>query len=664
MRLLCLLAILLSPVSVIAQDSTWLVNVTEQVGLDSDSLYNFRIYVTDFNNDDYPDLLLQYGNWGQNQLRLFLNMDAFGNRVFADITQVSGINPPGRIADNAVVADFNNDGNVDIITNVWYHSYVNVNDVCIENPDTAQRNGSGLRILLGDGTGKFAIKENSGLESIPPNSGSGLPVLDYDRDGNLDLYVGPWYTGWCDPNAPGGLIPDKKYLLKGMGDGSFIDATASSEIEGEANYGLFGANVADFNNDCYPDIINTPYDVQGTGNVFQNQGNGTFLDVASAVGFDLHYRTGNNGQGMVPWEAMPYDFDSDGDIDFLVPFVHGSTSATRGKTCIYVNGGEQNDWSLTPDPDLITRKSPQALSGHYGDHKAIWWDIDNNGLVDLLISDGGYGANFNTTGERLHFCLQGADHKFTDVTKELGFIAGTSASTIDTIIKGAHAIEPIDYDLDGDDDLVAGMLYNPTHPFLFLKNDIGNKNNWLKVKLEAPAGVNKSAIGARIYVTAGGITQMRDIEAGQGHFGGQQSFILTFGLGDATTIDSVVVRWPDQNCSRTIMTNVPVRRTILVTKEGFHVIGAVGKDQQSSPSLRLFPNPAMGNLLTVKSELKLAGVVKISSVLGDPIATIDSSSNASNELQIPIDNLADGVYLFQLTPQKGLPLNSFFVINK
>ncbi len=663
MRILCLLVVLLSPISVFAQDSTWLTDVTEQVGLDSDSLYNFRIYVTDFNNDDYPDLLLQYGNWGQNQLRLFLNLDVFGNRAFADITQVSGINPPGRIADVAVVADFNNDGNVDIVTNVWYHAYVNVNNVCVENPDTAQRNGSGLRILLGDGTGKFVIKENSGLESIPPNSGSGLPVLDFDRDGNLDLYVGSWYTGWCDPNA-GGLVPDKKYLLRGLGDGSFVDVTATSEIESEANYGLFGANVADFNNDCYADIINTPYDDKGTGNVFQNQGNGTFLDVASAVGFDLHYRLGNYGQGMVPWEAMPYDFDNDGDIDFLVPFVHGSTSATRGKTCIYVNGGEQNDWSLTPDPDLITRKSPQSFGGHYGDHKAIWWDIDNNGLVDLLISDGGYGSNFNTTGERLHFCLQDANHKFTDVTKELGFIAGTSASTIDTIIKGPHAIEPIDYDLDGDDDLVAGMLYNPTHPFLFLKNDVGTKNNWLKVKLEAPAGVNKSAIGARIYVTAGGIAQMRDIEAGQGHFGGQQPFMLTFGLGDATTIDSVVVRWPDQNCSRTVITGVPVRKTIVINKDGFRTLGAVMQQEQPSPKLRLYPSPATGDHLIVSGDTQLAGVVEIHSLGGERLLRQDSTSNRSQELQVPINNFGNGVYLFTMTLIEGPSLNSFFVINR
>src|SRR5215212_6664680 len=101
MRTLYLILLLSTPYILAAQDRKWLVNATAEVGLDSDSLYNFRIYVTDFNNDDYPDLLLQYGNWGQNQLRLFMNIDAFGNRVFVDITQVSGTNPSGRIADVA-----------------------------------------------------------------------------------------------------------------------------------------------------------------------------------------------------------------------------------------------------------------------------------------------------------------------------------------------------------------------------------------------------------------------------------------------------------------------------------------------------------------------------------------------------------------------------------
>ena len=104
----------------------------------------------------------------------------------------------------------------------------------------------------------------------------------------------------------------------------------------------------------------------------------------------------------------------------------------------------------------------------------------------------------------------------------------------------------IDYDRDGDDDLliVINTNRNQNNTLKVLQNDVGNKNNWVGIKLDAPEGVNQDAIGARIMVTAGGVTQSRELTAGHGHFGGQQPLIQNVGIGSNETIERIEVRWP------------------------------------------------------------------------------------------------------------------------
>ncbi len=545
-----------------AQDSTWFQPVTTPAGLDS--IANYFICVADVDGDDYPDLVLQAGVQEENQVRLFLNRAQPGGadpreRTFVEATAESGINAPGRYADLVGLADLDNDGDNDLVTATYYYSVKS--DCVTPNPD----NGGRCEVFLNDGAGHFALKPNNGLHALGPIPGSGLSFLDFDRDGNIDLFIATHFEdAFCTGTGA------DKHLMKGRGDGTFAEVSEPAGISGYAQ-ALFGVNAGDWNNDCHQDIFTSIYAAEGTGNLWRNNGNGTFTDVAATTGYNPHFKAGDNGQAMVPWAAEPFDFDNDGDMDILFMFVHGGTGANEGRSTIFVNQGPAGNYALVPEPNRIVRKTPQ--SSHHGDNQGRYLDFDNDGLYDLVITE----CVYQPASDRLYFLRQDSTHNFSDITGQLGFIKGTTAAGISPLIINPHAAEPIDFDLDGDDDLIVGKYPNDKR-FLLLRNNIGTHNNWVAVKLIAPPGVNRSAIGARVTVVAGNRTLTRDIYAGQGNFSAQQPFILNFGLGDGATIDRIDVRWPDANCTTTTVQAPPANRILHIGRDGIVPSGVEGED--------------------------------------------------------------------------------------
>src|SRR5690606_10567446 len=145
----------------------------------------------------------------------------------------------------------------------------------------------------------------------------------------------------------------------------------------------------------------------------------------------------------------------------------------------------------------------------------------------------------------------------TDITSDIGMMIPE--------INNLHLLEVMDYDLDGDDDIIVCRDAAPQQMHL-LRNEIGQDNNWIGIRLMASEGVNKSCIGTRIYVWSGGVQRMREVYAGRGNASGQQPFLMLFGLGSNTVVDSMKIVWPDVAGSETVIRNPGVNQYHGITK--------------------------------------------------------------------------------------------------
>ena len=530
-----------------AQDTTWFTEASD-VGLTG--MNGFRIAALDINADDYPDLVLwnDHSATDNESISLLLNSPdpMGGGRKFVDITAQSGINAnaqgsgadggplSGRMSHLFSMADVNNDGAPDLVSCITWYRFT-----------TFQDRGDRCELLLNDGKGKFTVKEGAGLRELGAFPATGFSFLDYDLDGNIDLFIGTFLQNY-DTNTGRSDI-----LLHGNGDGTFTNASMQSGITMFS--GLqpkYGTNMVDINNDGWPDIATSPY-CRSNGNLWINQQDGTFKDMASTYGYQVShglYRQDSPVPILCQWAANPWDYDNDGDMDLVQLLVHGGWDTTMGRTFVARNGGPDDAFKLEANRDLIVRNPPRP--DHLGDYYGVWFDMDNSGWVDLAITQGTY-----TPGQdRLYMTLQDDNHVMQDVTDKLGMLN----------ILSPHAFVTFDYDLDGDEDFALSRQQDAMR-IQFFRNDVGNKKHWVTVKLDPPPGVNKSAIGARVVVKTAAFTQTRDVYAGEGNFVGLRPFALLFGLGDQTTIDSITVTWPNKDHTQTVIKSPSIDQRITIS---------------------------------------------------------------------------------------------------
>ncbi len=557
-------------------DNTWIKDITHDAGLTEAK--GSRIQLVDVNGDDYPDLM-----WGgdvgiiKNHVRLFLNIenpdkDSPNKRIFVDYTEESGITESrvpendDRIADVSAMADLDNDGDMDLLTSIYYHR------LQMYGNDPGDR----TEVFLNDGTGHFTMVENNGLhdfsfvDSLPGGliNATGIAFLDYDYDGILDVYFSTWFVDYAANLAGLGEYKMRDFLFKGNGDGSFSHVPDAG-IQHVAQP-MYGVNVTDWNNDGWQDIATSPY-CRSRGSLYRNNKDGSFTDASVSVNYNAQDMQGDHGQNLCQWEANTGDFDNDGDMDFLQVSVHGGYDNAEGRTHITVNEGAANNYHLHWDIDRIRRDAPN--SSHLGDQGGQFFDINGDGLLDVTIGQMAYPQANIYGQERLYICMQNDSGYFDDISRKIGVFD----------MKEAHSMEPGDFDLDGDQDLffshnfrdtIEGGAYDGTDSIIsymrisLLRNDIGNKKTWSSVKLTAGENTNQSALGARIKVYSRNKTQMQEIQAGLGHFAGQQPFIRNFGLGDDNYIDSIVVRWPNANLNTSIIENPPTNLIIEIEESG------------------------------------------------------------------------------------------------
>jgi enediyne biosynthesis protein E4 len=359
---------------------------------------------------------------------------------------------------------------------------------------------------------------------------SGATFFDYDRDGKLDLYVGgyvafgPDARRYCDLGGVKSSCPPSAYkgsadlLYHNNGDGTFTNVTKAAKLFQPDGKNL-SVGPADYDNDGWPDIF-----VANDGlyaYLYHNEHNGTFTEVGLPAGMAV----AGQGQIMAAMCISLGDYDNDGWLDLYI------SDFQKSSDHLWHNSGK-GYFDEVSGPAGITVPTREVLSFGGG-----FFDYDNDGWLDIFIANGHVYPEVEQVTPEIHYKQTNTlfhnegNGKFLEVSKQAG--SGFQKPYV------GRGVAFADFDNDGSVDLVVG---NNGDPPLLLHNGAGNGNHFINFKL---AGVksNRDAMGARVRIVAGGISQIREI-AGGGSYLSQSDMRANFGLGKAARVETVEVQWP------------------------------------------------------------------------------------------------------------------------
>jgi hypothetical protein len=487
----------------------------------------------DYDNDGWLDIFLVNGRSLDPSLRdrnptsyLFRN-----NRdgTFTDVTEKARLTGSGW-GQACCVGDYDNDGFDDLFVtyfgrNVLYHN---------------------------NGDGTFTdVSEQAGVAGSEKRWGAGCCFLDYDRDGQLDLFVAnyvnfdpahapkPGQSTYCMyndipvPCGPLGFAGGTNILYRNRGNGTFTDVSEESGIarprgpssmvfvgrnwQASGSYGM-GAAAADFDNDGWPDIYVACDSAPSL--LYRNNHDRTFREIAVPAGCALD----ENGVALSGMGVAIGDFDADGWFDIA------RTNFSEQVTTLYRNYGN----GAFEDASI---KAGLGVNRKYLGFGVGFFDFDNDGWKDLFLANGHVYSQI--AGRKLHLSYKEpkvlyrnlGNGRFEDVSAKAG-----PAIRAENLGRGCAFG---DFDNDGDVDVIVNNLDGP--PSL-LRNDGGNRNNWIMIKCVGTRS-NRSAIGTRVKVTSSGHSQIDEVTSGSSYYS-QNDFRLHFGLGRATKADSVELTWP------------------------------------------------------------------------------------------------------------------------
>ena len=433
--------------------------------------------------------------------------------TFEDVTAKAGLALTGW-GQAACAGDYDNDGHEDLFVTFYGQN----------------------RLFRNRGDGTFEeTTAAAGLASARTRWGSGCAFVDYDRDGRLDLFAGNYidldlatapvpesglcrYKGVPVACGPPGLPGGRNVLYRNGGDGRFADVSATAGITAASGTYALGVSTLDFDDDGWVDIY-----VANDSNpsaLYRNNRDGTFTDVAVKGGC-AYSQDGKPQAGM---GVAVGDYNRDGRMDIFKTNFAGDTST------LYANAGN------------LSCEDRTFASGIGRNTRWLGWgvafvDLDLDGWLDVFLANGHVYPEVEQLKteagyrQRKVVYRNNGSGRFDDVTEKLGAPA--------MVPKASRGAAFADFDNDGDVDVVVNNVHDT--PELY-RLDVHEPRSWLAVRLIGVQS-NRSAIGARVRAIAGGVTYVQEVRGG-GSYYSQNDLRVHFGLGSASKVDRLEVRWP------------------------------------------------------------------------------------------------------------------------
>jgi hypothetical protein len=453
--------------------------------------------------------------------------------TFEDVTAQAGLALTGW-GQGACAADYDNDGNEDLFV-----TFFGTN-----------------RLFRNRGDGTFDdVTRRAGLDTVRSRWGAGCAFLDYDRNGRLDIFAANYidldlasapvpesglcrYKGLPVACGPPGLPGGKNILYRNQGDGTFADVSVASGVARANGTYALGVSTLDFDDDGWVDLY-----VANDSNpsaLYRNNRDGTFTDIGVTAGC-AYSQDGKPQAGM---GVAIGDYNRDGRMDIFKTNFAGDTST------LYANNGN----GLCEDRTFA--------SGFGRNTRWLGWavaflDLDLDGWQDLFLVNGHVYPEVDQVKteagykQRKVVYRNRGDGRFDDVTEQLGPPV--------TVPKAGRGAAYADFDNDGDVDILVNNVHDT--PELY-RLDQREARSWSALRLVGVQS-NRSAIGARVILTAGGVTQVSEVRGG-GSYYSQNDLRMHFGLGSAKTIDRVEVRWPNGKIE--VWTGVEPNRIVTLTE--------------------------------------------------------------------------------------------------
>jgi len=476
------------------------------------------VAIFDYDNDGWPDIFFVNGTKLGNLPKgteptnhLYRNNH---DGTFTDVTEKASLRASGW-GQGVCVGDYDNDGFDD-----FYVTYYGKN-----------------RLYHNRGNGSFEeVAAAAGVAGTGSRWGTGCAFVDYDRDGLLDIAVANYvdfdlastpapgegasctWKGVAVMCGPRGLKGSANVLYHNLGNGKFADVSQEAGITKTTGHYCFSVSTLDYDEDGWPDIYvacdSTP------SILYHNNQNGTFTDTAIVAGAAFN----DDGREQAGMGSSIGDFNGDGHLDIF------KTNFSDDTSTLYRNNADGTFSDQTFPAGF-------GLNTQYLGWGAAFFDFDNDGWLDLLLVNGHVypevdkyklGADYEEPRVLYHNTGKGT---FVDISNSSGPGIPAKASGRGLAIG----------DLWNNGKLAAVIANLGTRPSL-LVNETSYPNHWIEIKTVGTKS-NRNGIGARVILKASKHTLVDEVRSGSS-YNSSSDMRIHFGLGSATEIDSLQVRWP------------------------------------------------------------------------------------------------------------------------